>query len=223
MPTKHRGRSAKNSNIFARLTRLRITTAPVSSTPWTWNTDFAISRPIVLTSPMDGSPQSGLLQRNHPMALRCRRVGAVHSIKNGSQAARMTYPVYSQNQTSSRAACPPLWARIGRRDSSIQDSGQRLSDPHNRFTARFRDHRRAVSRCVRGRLGKVRAGLIRSRRPTPGRQPTRQRRAKCQAPCELRNGRRDHGHHRCERQRKDRNDRCCQQLGIAVTAQRQNP
>src|SRR5262245_29819744 len=30
---------------------------------------------------MDGSPQSGLLQRNHPMALRCRRVGAVHSIK----------------------------------------------------------------------------------------------------------------------------------------------
>jgi hypothetical protein len=30
---------------------------------------------------MDGSPQCGLLSRNHPMALRCRRVGAVHSIK----------------------------------------------------------------------------------------------------------------------------------------------
>ena len=49
-------------------------------TPCTWNTDFAISRPIVLTSPMDGSPQCGLLSRNHPMALRCRRVGAVHII-----------------------------------------------------------------------------------------------------------------------------------------------
>ncbi len=31
----------------------------------------------------DGSPQGGLLQRNHPMALRCRRAGAVHSIKSG--------------------------------------------------------------------------------------------------------------------------------------------
>ena len=29
---------------------------------------------------MDGSPHSGVLQRNHPMALRCLRVGAVHSI-----------------------------------------------------------------------------------------------------------------------------------------------
>src|SRR5262249_30904404 len=37
--------------------------------PCTWNTDFAISRPIVLTSPMDGSPQCGLLRQNHPMAL----------------------------------------------------------------------------------------------------------------------------------------------------------
>jgi hypothetical protein len=27
--------------------------------------------------PMDGSPQSGSFQRSHPMALRCRRVGAV--------------------------------------------------------------------------------------------------------------------------------------------------
>jgi IS30 family transposase len=43
------------------LTRLRITTAPSSSTPWFWKTDFAISRPIVLTSPMDGSPHSGSL------------------------------------------------------------------------------------------------------------------------------------------------------------------
>src|SRR5262249_209104 len=49
--------------------RLRITTAPAPSTPCTCNTDFAISRPIVLTSPMGGSPQCGLLRQNHPMAL----------------------------------------------------------------------------------------------------------------------------------------------------------
>src|SRR5262249_52404824 len=49
--------------------RLHITTAPAPSTPCTWNTDFAISRPIVLTSPMDGAPQCGLLRQNHPMAL----------------------------------------------------------------------------------------------------------------------------------------------------------
>src|SRR5262249_2278564 len=42
--------------------RLRITTAPALSTPCIWKTDFAISRPIVLTSPMDGSPQCGLLK-----------------------------------------------------------------------------------------------------------------------------------------------------------------
>src|SRR5262245_6198910 len=41
--------------------RLRITTAPTASTPCTWNTDFAISSPIVLTSHMDGSPQCGVL------------------------------------------------------------------------------------------------------------------------------------------------------------------
>src|SRR5580704_15327178 len=61
MPTTLDGKVEKNSKTLARLTRLRITTAPSTSTPWTWNTDFAISRPIVLTSPMDGSPHSGSL------------------------------------------------------------------------------------------------------------------------------------------------------------------
>jgi transposase len=42
-------------------TRFRITTESATSTPCTWNTDFAISRPTVLSSPMDGSPQCGLL------------------------------------------------------------------------------------------------------------------------------------------------------------------
>src|ERR1700757_4619848 len=88
MPTRQDGKVENNSSTFARLTRLRITTVPSTSTPWTWNADFAISRPIVLTSPMDGSPQCGLLSRNHPMALRCRRVGAVHSIKLEKNSVR---------------------------------------------------------------------------------------------------------------------------------------
>jgi len=50
---------------------------------------------------MDGSPQRGLLQRNHPMALRCRRVGAVHSIKSWHQAANVWCPLFLQQQTSS--------------------------------------------------------------------------------------------------------------------------
>jgi hypothetical protein len=75
----------------------------------------------------------------------------------------------------------------------------------------------------RKRLVRPTSWLIRSRRPTPGRQPASQRRAKCQAPCELRNGRRDDGRHRSEHEYEDRKDRGCQQLGIAVTSQRQNP
>ena len=54
----------------------------------------------MITSPMDGSPQSGLLQRNHPMALRCRRVGAVHSIKSRPGRAIGSCPLRPQHQTS---------------------------------------------------------------------------------------------------------------------------
>jgi hypothetical protein len=49
---------------------------------------------------MDGSPQCGLLLRNHPMAPRCRRVGAVHSIKNGPDALEMGCLYYPPKQTS---------------------------------------------------------------------------------------------------------------------------
>src|SRR5262249_43729769 len=68
----------------------------------TWNTDFAISRPTVLTSPMDGSPHSGLRRRNHPLAHRCRRVGAVHSIIFDRFNVALRCPVESapQNRTS---------------------------------------------------------------------------------------------------------------------------
>src|SRR5437879_1455774 len=40
-------------------------TLPSASTPWTWNTDFAISRPIVVTACMVGSSESWSPHRDH--------------------------------------------------------------------------------------------------------------------------------------------------------------
>jgi hypothetical protein len=48
---------------------------------------------------MDGSPQSGALQRSHPMALRCLRVGAVHSIIRAGFVMSAVCPVYPAHQT----------------------------------------------------------------------------------------------------------------------------
>src|SRR5204863_1753280 len=44
-----------------------MTTWPSASTPWTWKTDFAMSRPIVVTVCMDSSSESWEpQQRPHP-------------------------------------------------------------------------------------------------------------------------------------------------------------
>ena len=59
------------------MTELLAITAPAH---FAVKTDFAISIPIVLTSPMDGYLQCGAFRRNNPMALQCRRAGAVHHI-----------------------------------------------------------------------------------------------------------------------------------------------
>src|SRR5262249_23385161 len=79
--------------------RLRITTAPAPSTPCTWNTDFAISRPIVLTSPMDGSPQCGLLRQNHPMALLMPQSGRRPQHQKQTFAPQKSCPLYPQKRT----------------------------------------------------------------------------------------------------------------------------
>src|ERR1035437_2919175 len=47
-------------------------TLPCASTPWTWNTDLAMSRPIVLIACMLGSSDSGALTAPTFMALTCR-------------------------------------------------------------------------------------------------------------------------------------------------------
>ena len=57
----------------------RMTTWPAASTPWTWKTDLAMSRPIVVTVCMDSSSDRGIRNNPHSMALRAGG-GAVHSI-----------------------------------------------------------------------------------------------------------------------------------------------
>jgi myosin-crossreactive antigen len=56
-----------------------------------WKTLFAL----------DGSPHSGSFRRNHPMALRCRRVGAVHSINLDVLAMSESRPLSARSRQHS--------------------------------------------------------------------------------------------------------------------------
>src|SRR5580704_2802756 len=55
MPTRQAGNLAKNPSICDRRSDLRTITWPVASTPWTWKTFLAKSRPIVVICIADGS------------------------------------------------------------------------------------------------------------------------------------------------------------------------
>ena len=58
----------------------RMTTRPPASTPWTWNTRFARSRPTVVTCVADGSSLAGVIQPTTTSGTRCHSAGAVHPI-----------------------------------------------------------------------------------------------------------------------------------------------
>src|SRR5262247_2267921 len=115
--------------------RLRITTAPALSTPCIWRTDFAISRPIVLTSPMDGSPQCGLLKaptRGHFDAAEwAPSTASKADICSAQRHVRFT-PESGHVQCSSAS---PLWAKSGlmhcskKVTHSITLSASRRTDP----------------------------------------------------------------------------------------------
>jgi hypothetical protein len=49
----------------ARFNWRRMSTWPAASTPWTWKTDLAMSRPIVVTTCMSGSCESWGLNSTH--------------------------------------------------------------------------------------------------------------------------------------------------------------
>src|SRR5215467_13514425 len=53
--TTHRVCAAKKLRSFTRVMRLRNSTCPAASAPCTWNTCFAMSKPIVVTCSMDAS------------------------------------------------------------------------------------------------------------------------------------------------------------------------
>src|SRR5262245_19816891 len=54
MPTRHGASLAKNASTCLRLSLRATTTLPTASTPWTWNTFFARSIPMVVIAVMDG-------------------------------------------------------------------------------------------------------------------------------------------------------------------------
>src|SRR5262245_52024138 len=55
MPTRHGASLAKNAKTSLRLSFRATTTLPSPSTPWTWNTFFARSSPMLVIVVMDGS------------------------------------------------------------------------------------------------------------------------------------------------------------------------
>ena len=71
---------------------------------------------------MDGSPQSGSLQRNHPMALRCRRVGAVHSIISGSRVTPCPRPLCSRKPTPDLAAAMSATGHCRHREQGVRSA-----------------------------------------------------------------------------------------------------
>ena len=81
MPTRH-GRSLEELQHLATLQLPANDNLAGASMPWTWNTDFAMSRPIVLIFSMGGS-SSWVPQEHRNVAHRDAGGGAVHSIRSG--------------------------------------------------------------------------------------------------------------------------------------------
>src|SRR5258705_2134411 len=86
-----------------------MTAWPAASTPWTWKTDLAISRPIVVIVCMAHSSESWkpelLPQLWHSRA----GGGAVHSIKLGSGGACQSGLFYPQQHTFAARANTSVW------------------------------------------------------------------------------------------------------------------
>src|SRR6185503_5268627 len=55
----------KNAKTARRFNWRRMTTWPATSTPWTWKTDLAMSRPIVVIVCMDAPPNRGSFNSAH--------------------------------------------------------------------------------------------------------------------------------------------------------------
>src|SRR3954470_18656927 len=65
MPTRQGGSFWKKVRTWRRFNWRRMTTWPAASTPCTWKTDFAMSRPIVVIVCMDAPPNRGSLNSAH--------------------------------------------------------------------------------------------------------------------------------------------------------------
>ena len=65
MPPRHGGSFWKNAKTYRRFNCRRMATCPCASMPWTWNSDLAISRPIVVIVCMLASSKLWGLNSTH--------------------------------------------------------------------------------------------------------------------------------------------------------------
>jgi len=84
IPTRQAGCLAKNATSSLRASRRRSTVCPAASTPWTWKTDLARSRPIETTdiaeTPFEAEDTHAPISQGS--------MGVVHAIKWAVQRAR---------------------------------------------------------------------------------------------------------------------------------------
>src|SRR5271166_5007138 len=81
----------------ARFNCLRMTGLPAASMPWTWNTDFAMSRPITVTVFMWLPPNRGCLIGNHFLGASAPVEGATASQPDLDRLGRMARLSYGKS------------------------------------------------------------------------------------------------------------------------------
>jgi hypothetical protein len=80
-------------------------------------------------------------------------------VKSKPQTANVLCPLFPRKRTCTDTTATSVLCQDRKSRFMVQVSEQRLSDPHNTILRRYSEtHRRAVSHCIRGRLGRDRAG-----------------------------------------------------------------
>jgi hypothetical protein len=126
MATVQAGRAARNLSTRPRRSFLRKTTAPDAFAPCTWNTFFARSNPIVLTSDMDASVQ--VMINDTTLAQRCREGASTPSTSAATRARRSAKPSAQPGRSCSfspniLARSDPDRASVRQVQASLAQSG----------------------------------------------------------------------------------------------------
>ena len=122
MPTRQGGSLAKKASTSARPSLRRTTARPPASTPCTWKTRLARSRPTVVISMADGSFQL-VAPTAASLAHRCRS-GAVHRISLGHGS----HPCSGSGRRRGVAAPLPGRRSSGRQGNTYNNTGRSASE-----------------------------------------------------------------------------------------------